>query len=62
MSISTEIREFVRQRANFACEFCGVSEIDAGGQLTIDHFQPGSKGGGDEIENLIYSCSRCNLY
>jgi uncharacterized protein (DUF3084 family) len=28
MSIPSEIRKQVRQRANFACEFCGVSETD----------------------------------
>jgi hypothetical protein len=62
MSISSEIREQVRRRANFACEFCGVSETDVGGQLTIDHFQPKSKGGNDSLENLLYSCIRCNQY
>jgi HNH endonuclease len=60
--ISHEIREIVRCRANFSCEYCGVSETEAGGELTIDHFKPQSKGGSDEIENLIYACSRCNLY
>ncbi len=34
------MRELVRQRAHFACEFCGVTETDVGGELTIDHFQP----------------------
>ena len=62
MTISPAIREQVRQRANFACEFCGVTEVDTGGQLTIDHFQPKTKGGGDALDNLIYSCSRCNQY
>jgi hypothetical protein len=62
MSIPSEIREQVRQRANFACEFCGVSETDVGGQLTIDHFQPRSKGGEDFLENLLYCCIRCNQY
>jgi len=27
MTITVDIREQVRQRANFACEFCGVTEI-----------------------------------
>ncbi|MCI0559442.1 MAG: HNH endonuclease [Nitrososphaera sp.] len=62
MTISLEVREQVRQRANYACEFCGVAEIDTGGQLTIDHFQPKTKGGSDELDNLIYCCQRCNQY
>lgn len=62
MSLSPEIREQVRQRARCACEFCGVTETDVGGVLTIDHFQPQSKGGSDDLENLIYSCMSCNQY
>jgi hypothetical protein len=52
----------VRQRAHFACEFCGVTETDTGGELTIDHFQPHTKEGTDAPENLLYCCHRCNQY
>jgi hypothetical protein len=31
MTIPPELGEQVRQRANFACEYCGASEIDSGG-------------------------------
>ena len=62
MSAPTDVRWAVRQRAHFACEFCGVTEIDTGGELTIDHFQPHTKGGTDAPENLLYCCHRCNQY
>jgi hypothetical protein len=62
MSISERVRAEVRQRAHFACEFCGVSEVDTGGLLTIDHFKPRSAGGTDSPDNLIYCCIRCNQY
>lgn len=62
MKITVNNREFVRQRANFACEFCGVTETDSGGRLTIDHFQPRAKGGGNHLDNLLYCCIRCNQY
>lgn len=62
MSLSASLREQVRQRARCACEFCGISEIDTGGLLTIDHFQPRSKGGSDEPSNLIYACPSCNQF
>lgn len=62
MTITPGIRQQVRQRANFACEFCGVTEVDTAGELTIDHYQPRTKGGSDELDNLIYSCPRCNQY
>ena len=60
MTIKFNVREQVRQRANFACEFCGISEIDSGGELTMDHFQPKGKGGHDSLDNLIYCCISCN--
>jgi HNH endonuclease len=62
MTISETVRLQVRERANCSCEFCGVTETDVGGELTIDHFRPQSKGGADEAENLVYCCQRCNQY
>lgn len=62
MSLSADLREQVRRRANCACEFCGVSEIDVGGLLTIDHFHPRPKGGTETLDNLIYACIHCNQY
>ena len=62
MTIPVELRLQVRQRAKFACEFCSVTEIDAGGELTVDHFQPQAKGGADHLDNLVYCCIRCNQY
>lgn len=62
MSELLKLRMQVRQRAGFACEFCGVTEANVGGQLTLDHFRPRSKGGTDTVENLLYCCVRCNQY
>lgn len=56
MTKRDEIRETVRVRAQFACEYCGVRETDSGDLLTIDHFQPVGKGGDDSLENLVYCC------
>ena len=62
MSISGDIRQQVRQRAGFSCEFCSVREEDSGATLTIDHFRPQSKDGSDALENLVYACPSCNQY
>jgi hypothetical protein len=62
MSISSEIRHQVRHRAALACEYCGVTETDTGGELTIDHYRPQQQGGSDAVDNLLYCCQRCNLY
>jgi len=53
--------EEVRARYRRCCGYCGVSEADAGGELTVDHFRPTSAGGDDSDDNLVYACIRCNL-
>lgn len=55
-------REALRQRFQFRCAYCGVSERDAGAELTVDHFQPQSRGGLDEAENWVYCCHACNEF
>ncbi len=62
MSIPEAVREQVRQRAGFACEYYGATETDTAGQLTLDHFRPRAKGGSDAPGNLVYCCHRCNEY
>ena len=62
MTIDADLRNRVRERAGFACEFCEVTETDTGGELTIDHFHPQAKGGTDDLKNLLYCCPRCNQY
>ena len=52
----------VRERYAFCFGYCGVSETDVGGELTVDHFCPVSAGGDDCDENLVYACVRCNQY
>ncbi len=52
----------IRQRYEYRCGYCGVSEIDTGGELTIDHYVPVMQGGSDDESNLIYACPRCNGY
>lgn len=57
-----EEREALRRRFDFRCGYCSVAESDAGSELTLDHFQPSSRGGGDEPENWVYSCHACNEF
>jgi HNH endonuclease len=55
-----ERREAVRQAYVYRCGYCGVHEEEAGGALEIDHFQPRIRGGGDDLDNLVYCCPTCN--
>ena len=52
----------VRAQWRARCGYCGVSEEDAGGDLTVDHFVPVGAGGDDSDDNLVYACFRCNLF
>lgn len=54
--------DLIRRRFQGRCGYCGVSENESGGELTVDHFVSRSAGGDDRDENLVYACFRCNLY
>lgn len=62
MAISKEIRQQVRERANYLCEYCHSSEEASAARFEIDHIQPRSLGGSDELNNLALACQRCNGY
>ncbi|MEW6210530.1 MAG: HNH endonuclease signature motif containing protein, partial [Acidobacteriota bacterium] len=57
-----DIKESVRRAYDFRCGYCGVREEEAGSELEVDHFQPRSTGGGDDLENLVYCCTTCNRF
>lgn len=52
----------VRQRYDYACGYCGVTETTVGSELTIDHFQPRTADGGEDENNLVYACVKYNQY
>jgi hypothetical protein len=48
------IRLMVLNRDNYTCQWCGAYGN------TADHILPVSKGGSDELENLVCACKKCN--
>jgi hypothetical protein len=51
----------VRNAYGHRCGYCGVREEDVGAELTVDHFRPTARGGGDALDNLVYCCFQCNV-
>ncbi len=65
-SISDKVRLETLKRDNFTCTSCGKSpalfpelQIDAV-RLEIDHINPHSKWGSDNLDNLQTLCMQCN--
>ena len=55
------LRFEVFKRDNFTCQYCGRNVKEDKIKLHIDHIHPNKKGGLFIAENLITSCSECNL-
>jgi hypothetical protein len=57
-NIGTKLRFEVFKRDSFTCQYCGRSAPDV--ILEIDHISPVSKGGDNDVMNLVTSCWGCN--
>jgi CRISPR/Cas system Type II protein with McrA/HNH and RuvC-like nuclease domain len=58
MAISKKIRFEVFKRDGFRCSYCGSEPPSI--ILEVDHIEPSSRGGTNDINNLITSCFSCN--
>ena len=58
--ISGTLKYEVLKRARYRCELCGVSAAEIA--LEVDHIQPRSLGGSNELRNLQSLCYRCNAW
>lgn len=56
--IPKSVRFEVFKRDSFACQYCGGQAPTVA--LVVDHIHPVSKGGDNDITNLITSCVACN--
>lgn len=57
--IRPERRLALYLRDGLACCYCGEA-VEDGAKLTLDHLTPHSQDGGNENENLVTCCHRCN--
>lgn len=57
-AIPKRLRFEVFKRDFFTCQYCGAKAPDV--LLEVDHLKPVSKGGKNDIVNLVTSCCDCN--
>jgi hypothetical protein len=55
-------RQLVRDRAAGRCEYCRLPESADEWPFHVDHIIARVHGGGDDLENLSWSCTQCNLH
>ena len=57
--IKKRVRFSVLERDRFRCVYCGLTADES--QLHVDHVFPRSKGGDNDMSNLVTACPECNL-
>jgi len=58
--IPQTLRELVRRRAGYRCEYCQTPEWLIGSEHEVDHIIPRAHNGATVAENLCSACSPCN--
>lgn len=61
-SLSRDIKDKVRQRAEGFCEYCLSQEKYASQGFSVDHIIPKKAGGSDDPGNLCLACQGCNNF
>lgn len=54
------VRQAVAARSGFRCEYCRSQERFAVQSFSVEHVEPQSRAGTDELDNLAYACQGCN--
>ena len=49
-------------RALHCCEYCHAPELVSNLEFEIEHIDPQSLGGSNEVDNLALACRACNLH
>jgi 5-methylcytosine-specific restriction endonuclease McrA len=60
MSVSPAKKKKVAERADFLCEYCFSPRRFSPDSFSIEHIQPKSKSGSDDLDNLALACQGCN--
>lgn len=58
MAVNRRVRFLVFERDSYTCQYCGRQAPDV--VLHVDHRHPVSRGGTDDMANLVTACKDCN--
>jgi len=56
------LRDAARNRAAGRCEYCRLPDFAQLLPFHVEHIVAKQHGGADELDNLAWSCDRCNAY
>jgi len=59
--MARSLRQFVRARAGYRCEYCHLPDDATPAAFHVDHVIARQHGGSDQPDNRCWSCHRCNL-
>ncbi|HMV50878.1 MAG TPA: HNH endonuclease [Blastocatellia bacterium] len=60
-NLSAELKHLLFERARGCCEYC-LSQVNfSPDPFSVEHINPRSRGGTEELENLAFSCLGCNF-
>jgi 5-methylcytosine-specific restriction endonuclease McrA len=60
--MSPKLREAVRRRAEFRCEYCRLPESAVDETFPVDHVVARKHRGRTVMQNLALACLRCNVH
>ena len=60
--IDADVKNLVRRRASFRCEYCRLPQSVTEIPFHVEHIVARQHGGADEPTNLALACDRCNLH
>lgn len=60
--MTDDLRQRVRRRARYRCEYCQLPQSPSDARHQIEHIIADQHKGGDEPSNLALACIHCNLH
>jgi 5-methylcytosine-specific restriction endonuclease McrA len=60
--MDSAVRDSVRKRARERCEYCHLPDAADEWPFHVDHIVARVHGGDEDLNNLSWSCTQCNLH